>query len=77
MLFKQLTGLVAVALTARAAVLPHAIRQENSTADYDYVVIGSGAGGGPLASRLAIGGAKVLLIEAGDDQGIMGQNRWI
>lgn len=40
----------------------------NST-EYDYVVVGSGPGGGPLASRLAIAGYKVLLIEAGDDHG--------
>lgn len=38
--------------------------------DYDYVVIGSGAGGGPLAARLALAGHKTLLIEAGDDQGL-------
>jgi len=31
--------------------------------NYDYVVVGSGPGGGPLASRLAIAGFKVLLIE--------------
>ena len=31
--------------------------------------MGSGAGGGPLAARLAIYGKKVLLLEAGDDQG--------
>lgn len=37
--------------------------------DYEYVVIGSGAGGGPLAARLALAGHKTLLIEAGDDQG--------
>lgn len=36
---------------------------------YEYVVVGSGPGGGPLAARLAIGGFKVLLIDAGDDQG--------
>ena len=31
--------------------------------------MGSGAGGGPLASRLARAGHSVLLLEAGDDQG--------
>ena len=36
---------------------------------YDYIVVGSGPGGGPLACRLARAGKKVLLIEAGDDQG--------
>src|SRR5579863_2310376 len=36
---------------------------------YDYVVIGSGAGGGPVACNLARGGYSVLLLEAGDDDG--------
>jgi choline dehydrogenase len=36
---------------------------------YEFVVIGSGAGGGPLAARLALAGHKTLLLEAGDDQG--------
>ncbi|PHH79258.1 hypothetical protein CDD82_2517 [Ophiocordyceps australis] len=36
---------------------------------FDYIVVGSGAGGGPLAARLALAGRKTLLIEAGDDQG--------
>ncbi|KAF2673653.1 GMC oxidoreductase [Microthyrium microscopicum] len=37
--------------------------------DYEFIVVGSGAGGGPLAARLALAGHKTLLIEAGDDQG--------
>lgn len=37
--------------------------------EYEYIVVGSGAGGGPLAARLALAGHKTLLIEAGDDQG--------
>lgn len=37
--------------------------------EYEYIVVGSGGGGGPLASRLAENGYSVLLIEAGDDQG--------
>ncbi|GFG20517.1 choline dehydrogenase, mitochondrial [Aspergillus udagawae] len=37
--------------------------------NYNYVVVGSGAGGGPLAVNLAWNSHKVLLLEAGDDQG--------
>ncbi|KAJ5998931.1 hypothetical protein N7451_006741 [Penicillium sp. IBT 35674x] len=40
-----------------------------NTTEYDYVVVGSGPGGGPLAARLALAGYKVLLLDAGDDQG--------
>lgn len=41
----------------------------NATDDYDYVVVGSGPGGGPVAANLAIAGYKVLLIDAGGDSG--------
>ncbi|MBB3953731.1 NAD(P)-binding protein [Novosphingobium sediminicola] len=34
---------------------------------FDYIVVGSGAGGGTLAARLAEGGARVLVLEAGSD----------
>src|SRR5215210_6702784 len=36
---------------------------------FEYVVVGSGAGGGPLAANLARGGHRVLLLEAGGDHG--------
>ncbi|MFR0690542.1 GMC family oxidoreductase [Enterobacterales bacterium AE_CKDN230030158-1A_HGKHYDSX7] len=38
-----------------------------TAAEYDYVVVGSGAGGGTLAARLAENGMRVLLLEAGGD----------
>jgi choline dehydrogenase-like flavoprotein len=34
---------------------------------YEYIVVGSGAGGGTLAARLAEAGCSVLLLEAGGD----------
>ena len=41
----------------------------NSTElQYEYIIVGSGAGGGPLACRLAKANHSVLLIEAGNDQ---------
>lgn len=46
---------------------------------YDYIVVGSGAGGGTLAARLAENGMCVLLLEAGGDPrsaqgGVRGMN---
>ena len=38
-----------------------------ATYDADYIVVGSGAGGGTVAARLAESGFRVLLIEAGGD----------
>lgn len=36
-------------------------------AEYEYIVVGSGAGGGTVAARLAEAGRSVLLLEAGGD----------
>jgi choline dehydrogenase len=55
-------GLFARALLLFFATL-HAIVAQDV---YDYIVVGSGPGGGPLASNLARGNYSVLLLEAGD-----------
>ncbi|KAK6579637.1 hypothetical protein PZA11_007873 [Diplocarpon coronariae] len=56
--------------TLLAAVLSFAAAAPKAAPDleYEYIVVGSGAGGGPLACRLAMAGHQTLLIEAGNDQ---------
>ncbi|KAF2420192.1 alcohol oxidase [Tothia fuscella] len=75
--------LLSLSVANIALALPNELGRRNSTVpdstsknntisqneSYEYIVVGSGAGGGPLAARLALAGKKVLLIEAGDDQG--------
>lgn len=39
----------------------------SDNATFDYIVVGSGPGGGIVASNLALAGHSVLLIEAGPD----------
>lgn len=39
----------------------------HSQLEYEYIVVGSGAGGGTVAARLAEAGRSVLLLEAGGD----------
>ncbi|KAF8188445.1 hypothetical protein K438DRAFT_1972148 [Mycena galopus ATCC 62051] len=51
-----------------ASVLPACpTATQRSKSDYDFVVIGAGVGGGPLAARLALNGFSVLVIDAGHD----------
>lgn len=50
------------------AGLSSAALQDINNKTYEYIVVGSGPGGGPLAANLARAGHSVLLLEAGDDQ---------
>ncbi|KAJ5733447.1 hypothetical protein N7493_002233 [Penicillium malachiteum] len=61
MILPRLLGLATLSLASLGAAV--------ELTGYEYVIVGSGAGGGPLAARLALAGHKTLLIEAGDDQG--------
>jgi choline dehydrogenase len=60
-------SIIALCLWELASAVPLDSRQAK-TLDYEYIVVGSGAGGGPLACRLAMAGHRTLLVEAGNDQ---------
>jgi choline dehydrogenase-like flavoprotein len=47
------------------AILGGVIRLEQVKSSYDAIVVGSGLGGATLALRLALGGARVLVVEHG------------
>ncbi len=43
--------------------------------EWDYVIVGAGAGGGTLAARLAEAGMRVFVLEAGGDPVVMADTR--
>ncbi|KAL0069216.1 hypothetical protein AAF712_003579 [Marasmius tenuissimus] len=51
--------------TGVLAALP--LCSQETDAEYDFVVVGAGAGGGPVAARLAESGYSVLLLDSGHD----------
>lgn len=52
---------------AEASCLPPEASTIPEGAEYEYIIVGAGAGGGPLAANLARAGHSVLLLEAGND----------
>jgi choline dehydrogenase len=63
--FSALTASVALAAPAEE---PPVAKGACTGPSYDFIVVGSGPGGGPLASNLARAGYETLLVEAGDDE---------
>jgi choline dehydrogenase len=59
---------VAALLCTRFASAQEESQDAVNANTYDYIVIGSGPGGGPVAANLARQQHSVLLLEAGDDQ---------
>ena len=57
----------AVLAFAFFSIFGHVFASRDCHATYDYIVVGSGPGGGIVASNLALEGYSVLLIEAGRD----------
>ncbi|KAF1974523.1 alcohol oxidase [Bimuria novae-zelandiae CBS 107.79] len=56
--------IASLALVGLSSAAPPEINNKT----YEYIVVGSGPGGGPLAANLARAGHSVLLLEAGDNQ---------
>lgn len=63
--FVKQVGAASLAGMALSGLSLPAFSFSTSNDEYDYIVIGSGAGGGPVACNLARAGYKVLILEAG------------
>ena len=64
---RQTTNITGAIASAASSIIGNNTQTLLNT--YDYIVVGSGPGGGPLAARLAQAGFSVLLLEAGSDHG--------
>lgn len=69
-IFSKFSAFLGLGVTAPIGISSNALGNGSSSrfsADkvYDFIIVGSGAGGGPLACNLAINGYQVLVLEAG------------
>ena len=62
-----LSGCVRLAQQGKSEAVPITCSDSDLADEYEYIIVGSGAGGGPLAANLARKGHRVLLMEAGGD----------
>ncbi|KAJ7140322.1 hypothetical protein C8R43DRAFT_1109628 [Mycena crocata] len=72
---KPVVAVVAVAAVAvlsyvQASLQPCPDLSQDGPDIFDFVVVGSGAGGGPVAARLAENGFSVFIVDAGNDVNI-------
>jgi choline dehydrogenase len=68
---RLLGGALTVTAIAAMASCRSASPPAPAPSGFEIIVVGSGAGGGPLAARLARAGKRVLLLEAGQDVAAM------
>ncbi|KAL9080418.1 MAG: hypothetical protein Q9157_000803 [Trypethelium eluteriae] len=68
LMLRQLFVAFALAALGQLAIAAPTATTNETDLQYEYIIVGSGAGGGPLACRLAMANHSVLLIEAGNDQ---------
>jgi choline dehydrogenase len=64
-IFNSLKVAAAAVVSASLGYSEKAIAAISASETYDFIIVGSGAGGGPLAARLVGAGYKVLILEAG------------
>ena len=63
---KTISAVTATSILGTKAFSKNEVRVAKNRDEYDYIIVGSGAGGGPLACNLARHGFKVLVLEAGN-----------